>query len=198
MTDERVEKRIRMASNDDVAALFGNFDENLKTLESELEVLIVPRESDLLISGQVQGVEVAAEVIDKLSDMLRSKEHVDKGRIRYAIELAREGNANLITEIMTDVLIVTHRGKQVKCKTMGQKKFVNAVRANTMVFAVGPAGTGKTCVRNSPAPSHSSSAGSRFLRTISSYIRLASLASNSWAGYSFPSIISVICVIAPS
>jgi phosphate starvation-inducible PhoH-like protein len=133
-----------MASNDDVAALFGNFDENLKTLESELDVLIAPRESDLLISGQAQGVEVAAEVIDKLGDMLRLKEHVDKGRIRYAIELAREGNANLITEIMTDVLIVTHRGKQVKCKTVGQKKFVNAVRANTMVFAVGPAGTGKT------------------------------------------------------
>jgi phosphate starvation-inducible PhoH-like protein len=133
-----------MASNDDVAALFGNFDENLKTLESELDVLIAPRESDLVISGPQQGVDIASEVIDKLGDMLRQKEHVDKGRIRYAIELAREGNANLITEIMTDVLIVTHRGKQVKCKTVGQKKFVNAVRANTMVFAVGPAGTGKT------------------------------------------------------
>jgi phosphate starvation-inducible PhoH-like protein len=144
LTDERVEKRIRMASNEDVAALFGNFDENLKTLESELDVRIAPKESDLVISGQAQGVEVAAEVIDKLGDMLRSKEHVDKGRIRYAIELAREGNASLITEIMTDVLIVTHRGKQVKCKTVGQKKFVNAVRGNTMVFAIGPAGTGKT------------------------------------------------------
>ena len=144
MTDERVEKRIRMASNDDVAALFGNFDENIKTLESELDVRVAPRDSDLVISGLPQGVEVAAEVIDKLGDMLRNKENIDKGRIRYAIELAREGNANLITEIMTDVLIVTHRGKQVKCKTVGQKKFVNAVRSNTMVFAVGPAGTGKT------------------------------------------------------
>jgi phosphate starvation-inducible PhoH-like protein len=144
LTDERVEKRIRMASNEDVAALFGNFDENLKTLESELDVRIAPKESDLVISGQAQGVEVAAEVIDKLGDMLRNKEHVDKGRIRYAIELAREGNASLITEIMTDVLIVTHRGKQIKCKTVGQKKFVNAVRGNTMVFAIGPAGTGKT------------------------------------------------------
>jgi phosphate starvation-inducible PhoH-like protein len=144
LTDERVEKRIRMGSNDEVAALFGNFDENLKTLESELDVLIAPRDSDLVISGLPQGVELAAEVIDKLGDMLKSKENIDKGRIRYAIELAREGNANLITEIMTDVLIVTHRGKQVKCKTVGQKKFVNAVRANTMVFAVGPAGTGKT------------------------------------------------------
>lgn len=144
MTDERVEKRIKMSSNDDVAALFGNFDENLKTLESELDVRIAPKDSDLAITGLPQGVEIAAEVIDKLGDMLKSKEHIDKGRIRYAIELAREGNANLISEIMTDVLIVTHRGKQVKCKTVGQKKFVNAVRANTMVFAVGPAGTGKT------------------------------------------------------
>jgi phosphate starvation-inducible PhoH-like protein len=76
--------------------------------------------------------------------LIGRKEVIDKGRIRYAIELAREGNANLITEIMTDVLIVTHRGKQVKCKTVGQKKFVNAVRSNTMTFAIGPAGTGKT------------------------------------------------------
>jgi phosphate starvation-inducible PhoH-like protein len=133
-----------MATNDEVAALFGNFDENLKTLESELDVSIAPRESDLVITGQAQGVELAAEVIDKLGVMLKNNERVDKGRIRYAIELAREGNADLITEIMTDVLIVTHRGKQVKCKTVGQKKLVNAVRANTMVFAVGPAGTGKT------------------------------------------------------
>jgi phosphate starvation-inducible PhoH-like protein len=144
LTDERVERRIRMATNDEVAALFGNFDENLKTLESELDVSIAPRESDLVITGQAQGVELAAEVIDKLGVMLKNNERVDKGRIRYAIELAREGNADLITEIMTDVLIVTHRGKQVKCKTVGQKKLVNAVRANTMVFAVGPAGTGKT------------------------------------------------------
>jgi phosphate starvation-inducible PhoH-like protein len=139
-----VEKRIRMGSNEEVAALFGNFDENLRTLESELDVLIAPRESDLVISGPVQGVELASEVIDKLGDMLARRENIDKGRIRYAIELAREGNASLISEIMTDVLIVTHRGKPVKCKTVGQKKFVNAVRANTMVFAVGPAGTGKT------------------------------------------------------
>ncbi len=144
MTEERVERRIRMGSLDDVAALFGNFDENLKTLESELEVTISPRDSDLLIAGQAQGVEVAAEVIDKLNDMIGRKEAIDKGRIRYAIELAREGNANLITEIMTDVLIVTHRGKQIKCKTVGQKKFVNAVRSNTMTFCIGPAGTGKT------------------------------------------------------
>lgn len=144
MTEERVERRIRMGSLEDVAALFGNFDENIKTLESELQVTIAPRDTDLLIAGQAQGVEVAAEVIDKLNDMIGRKETIDKGRIRYAIELAREGNASLITEIMTDVLIVTHRGKQVKCKTVGQKKFVNAVRANTMTFCIGPAGTGKT------------------------------------------------------
>ena len=133
-----------MGSNEEVAALFGNFDENLKTLESELDVTVAPRESDLVIAGPAQGVEIAGEVIDKLGDMLARHEAIDKGRIRYAIELAREGNAGLITEIMTDVLIVTHRGKPVKCKTVGQKKFVNAVRANTMIFAVGPAGTGKT------------------------------------------------------
>ncbi len=144
MAEELIEKRIRMGTTEDVAALFGSFDQNLRTLEDELDVRVTPRDSDLIISGAQQGVEVAAEVIDKLNDMIGKKETIDKGRIRYAIELAKEGNANLITEIMTDVLVVTHRGKQIKCKTVGQKKFVNAVRSNTMVFAIGPAGTGKT------------------------------------------------------
>ena len=60
------------------------------------------------------------------------------------MELAREGNAELISQIMSDVVLVTQRGKPIKCKTLGQQKYVNQMRKNTIVFCVGPAGTGKT------------------------------------------------------
>ena len=71
-------------------------------------------------------------------------EPVDRTRIRYAIELAKEGNADRIEEIMRDVIAITYKGKQVKCKTLGQRQYVEAMKKNTCVFAVGPAGTGKT------------------------------------------------------
>ena len=82
--------------------------------------------------------------MDKLLIMLRRGEAVDRGRIRYAIDLAKEGNADLIEELIDDVVAFTHKGRQIKCKTVGQKRYVNALKRHTVVFGVGPAGTGKT------------------------------------------------------
>ena len=83
-------------------------------------------------------------MVDKLLAMLRKGENVDRSRIRYAIDLAKEGNADLIVELMDDVVAFTNRGRRIKCKTLGQKKYVAALKHNTLVFGVGPAGTGKT------------------------------------------------------
>ena len=69
---------------------------------------------------------------------------MDKSRIIYCIELAKEGNAEGIEKVMSGVIAITHKGKQIKCKTVGQKKYVDAIKKNTVVFGVGPAGTGKT------------------------------------------------------
>ncbi|MDD3243621.1 MAG: PhoH family protein [Eubacteriales bacterium] len=129
---------------EDMLALYGHFDQNMKTLEDELGVTVTQREGGVVIAGDPENVELAATVIEKLEEMIRRKEEIDRSRIRYAIELTREGNAQLISEIMGDVVLVTHRGKPIKCKTAGQKKYVNAIRKNTVVVAVGPAGTGKT------------------------------------------------------
>ena len=81
---------------------------------------------------------------DKLLVNIRRGESVDRGRIRYAVDLAREGNADLITELESDVVAFTAKGRRIKCKTLGQKKYVNALKRNTVVIGVGPAGTGKT------------------------------------------------------
>ena len=77
-------------------------------------------------------------------EMIDRNELVDRSRIRYAIALAREGKVDMIDEILRSVVAITHRGKQIKCKTLGQQEYVQAIRDHDLTFAVGPAGTGKT------------------------------------------------------
>ena len=100
--------------------------------------------SEVMLSGEPEKVELARLTLEKLLEIIQRGETVDRTRIRYAVELAAEGNAERIGEIMRDVIAITHRGRQVKCKTLGQKQYVEAIKRNTCAFAVGPAGTGKT------------------------------------------------------
>ena len=135
---------VEFTSVDELSTLFGTFDANMKVLEAETNVFIKAQNTHLEISGSEQDIEIAAIVIRKLQEMLEKKECIDVNKIRYAVELAREGNAELISQIMSDVVLITHRGKPIKCKTLGQQKYVNQMRKNTVVFSIGPAGTGKT------------------------------------------------------
>ena len=125
-------------------ALFGMNDENMNALMEETGATISLRGEELTFSGEEEQVELAYAVTEKLLDMLRRRESVDRSRIRYAVSLAREGNVDQIEEIMGDVVAITHRGKQIKSKTLGQKQYVAMMRENKLVFAIGPAGTGKT------------------------------------------------------
>ena len=129
---------------DDYMSLFGTNDQNIALIETETGVSISLRGTELCITGDPAQTELAQLVILKLLDMLRSHEIVDRSRIRYAIALARDGKVDMIDEILKDVVAITHRGKQIKCKTLGQREYVKMVRENVLTFAVGPAGTGKT------------------------------------------------------
>ena len=144
MDKEMTVSYVDFTSADELSKLFGTFDANIKVLESETNVFINANDSQLEIKGAEEDVETASTVIRKLQEMLEHNEHIDVNKIRYAVELAREGNAELISQIMSDVVLVTQRGKPIKCKTLGQQKYVNLMRKNTVVFSVGPAGTGKT------------------------------------------------------
>ena len=139
-----VEIGIEVDSLEQLSDLFGAFDENLKVIEKETGASIISRDHQMVIRGREEEAELARVVVDKLLDMARKREKIDISRIRYAIELAREGNADAIEEIMADVIAITSRGRQVKSRTIGQKRYVKAMRENPLVFAVGPAGTGKT------------------------------------------------------
>jgi phosphate starvation-inducible PhoH-like protein len=135
---------IDVDSMEQLIALFGAFDENLKAIEKETGANIVSRNTHIEITGRPEETELAKVVVDKLLTMIRKHEKLDLSKIRYAVSLAREGNADAIEEIMADVIAITKKGRQVKSRTLGQKRYVKAMRENTVVFAIGPAGTGKT------------------------------------------------------
>ncbi len=125
-------------------SLFGMNDRNMAALEQELDVAISLRGQELVIQGQGENVALAEQVIGKLIEILRRGEAIDGSRIRYAVALAREGRLEQMEEILGDVVAITHRGRRIQCKTLGQREYVAAVRANELTLAVGPAGTGKT------------------------------------------------------
>ncbi len=136
--------RIELESMDDSIGLFGVFDENLNVFEEEIGVKIRIRSDGIAIDGDEEQVQLCRTILEKLLDMQRRGEPINRGRIRYAIDIAKDGNAEMIKEIMGDVVALTNRGKQIKCKTLGQKKYIQALKNHELVFGVGPAGTGKT------------------------------------------------------
>ena len=137
-------ERVELESMEDSIGLFGVFDENLPIFEEETGVKLKIRSDGITIEGEPEAGSLCRTVLDKLLEMQRKGEPINRNRIRYAIDLAKEGNADLISSIMGDVIALTHRGKQVKCKTLGQKRYVAALKERDLVFGVGPAGTGKT------------------------------------------------------
>ena len=138
-TNEKTTQIVCVEAMDDLVGLFGVFDENLRVIEEETGTRITATEEGLCIEGGEEMTALTATVLETMLDMQRRGEPVNRSRIRYAVDLAREGNAELIPEIMGDVVAITSRGRQVRCKTLGQKRY-----EHELVFGVGPAGTGKT------------------------------------------------------
>ncbi len=143
MTDTR-EIVLSADTMDAYIALFGLNDRNISIIEQECSVSVSLRGNHLVIQGNNEHLALAEETIHILFDMINRGETVDPLRIRYVLSLVRDGNADRVEESLKRVIAVTHRGKQVTCKTLGQQKYVDTIRKNTVTFAVGPAGTGKT------------------------------------------------------
>ena len=125
-------------------ALFGLNDENIDLIRRELNVQIFAHGNEITLTGEESKVRLARLTLDKLLEIISRGDAIDRSRIRYAIDLASEGNADRIGEIMRDVIAITYKGRQVKCKTLGQKRYVDTIKKNTLTFGIGPAGTGKT------------------------------------------------------
>ncbi len=141
---ERVNAIIPLENVDELLGLFGVFDENIGVLEEETDAHIRAQTDGISITGEAQSVSIAKIVIEKMLEMQRRGDKINRSRIRYAVDLAKEGNADMIEKIMGDVIAITNKGRQIKCKTLGQKRYVQALKEYELVFGIGPAGTGKT------------------------------------------------------
>lgn len=135
---------IEITSVDVLAKLLGAFDENLKTVSSSTGTTVFVDGDKLKITGEEKDVEICLAVMDKLIRIIKKGEQLDSSIVIYCIELAKQGNAEEVENVLSGVITVTPKGKQIKYKTLGQKAYVDAINKNEVVFGVGPAGTGKT------------------------------------------------------
>ena len=135
MSVERVE---------DLVAVFGSFDENIKRIEEALNVRIINRGNELKVTGDEESADKAVKTLEGLLTLAAKGEVIDEQRVRYLITLVKEGNDDQVQKIAKDVVCITAKGKPIKAKTVGQQKYMKAIQSNTITIGVGPAGTGKT------------------------------------------------------
>ncbi|MBQ8931070.1 MAG: PhoH family protein [Ruminiclostridium sp.] len=139
-----IEKAISVSDMGQMSALFGDFDENINIIQKEYKVSIYSRDDEIRIKGDENAVQKASEVISLLIDMLGKGEILADQSIRYAISMANEGKGEELEQLSKSCICVSHTGKPIKPKTVGQSRYVEGVKKNTITFGVGPAGTGKT------------------------------------------------------
>ena len=124
--------------------LFGARDQNIAVLEQELQVSFALRGDRIEITGEEENCLLAKRAAEKLQMLIRRGETPDPARVRYLVSLLRENMEDQMDEILQDVIAVTHRGRPIKARTLGQRDYIEKVKHNTLTLAVGPAGTGKT------------------------------------------------------
>ena len=140
-TTERIVNAERV---EDLIAVFGSFDENIKRIEESLGVKIVNRCTELKVTGDVEAADKAARTLEGLLSLASKGEVIDEQRVRYLITLISEGNDAQVAKMAKDVVCITAKGKPIKAKTVGQQEYMKAIMKNTITLGVGPAGTGKT------------------------------------------------------
>jgi phosphate starvation-inducible PhoH-like protein len=138
------EEKINIEDADQTAALFGSLDGNIRLVEQQYHVEIVCRDNELKVSGEPEDVEQAVRALRSLIALANRGEMINEQNVRYCFELVREGNERKIEALAGDCICLTSKGKPVKPKTLGQKRYCTAIESNTITFGIGPAGTGKT------------------------------------------------------
>lgn len=139
-----VEKIVNVDKMDHILNLFGNYDENINILQKQYNVVILSRGSDIKISGGEENVALATQAVEMLLSLADKGEQINDQNVNYVISMITEGVHSQITELSGDGVCITANGKTIKPKTLGQKKYVDAIQNKTIVLGVGPAGTGKT------------------------------------------------------
>lgn len=139
-----IEQIISIDRMEHASTLFGNLDLNIKMIESEYGVSIIARDSELKVVGEPKQVSDAVKVIEGLLLLINKGETLTEQNIRYCMSLVNDKCEDKIQTLSGDCICITAKGKPVKPKTLGQKKYCHDISKNTITFGVGPAGTGKT------------------------------------------------------
>lgn len=139
-----VVKKIETPDFDVLIKLFGPYDENVNEIKRKLNVDVLNVKGELCFSGDEKDVELAGQVVRKIIEFINKEDAIDIGRVTYLCDCARDGRLDEVDQLLNDVVAVTTRGKLIKSKTVGQKKYVEAIKKSIVTIAVGPAGTGKT------------------------------------------------------
>lgn len=142
--DSIIETTVEFDNLEHMMNLFGKYDENVSIIENALNVKILLRDRGVRIIGHGEGIKKAQTVINRLADFAVQGEIITRQNVSYLVQLASEGQLDMVKDFPSDVICLTARGRQIKAKTYGQKRYVNAIGGNTIVFGIGPAGTGKT------------------------------------------------------
>lgn len=129
---------------EELIKLFGPFDENIKAVCEAFDVKVVMQEGQSQLMGDERDVDRAISVLTKLKSFIYTGENLDIGRVNYLCGCAKDGRLDEVDELLNDVVAITNKGKPIKSKTVGQKKYVDLMKKRTITFGIGPAGTGKT------------------------------------------------------
>lgn len=139
-----MQRQIDVSETTDLSLLFGNFDSNLKLLEKAFSISITGRDNNLNLIGEEDNIDKAQEIINILLGLIEKGEQIDEQKILYAITMVQENGGFDIKMLGDDCVAINSRGNPIKSKTLGQKKYIEAIKENTIIFGIGPAGTGKT------------------------------------------------------
>lgn len=139
-----IEQLINIDRMEYAVALFGSFDENIRLIEQEYHVIVTCRGTEIKVSGEEQAVMLASRAVNGLLSLINKGEALTEQNVRYVMAMVQEGTEEKVAALANDVVCITTTGKPVKAKTLGQKKYLEAIRTNTITIGIGPAGTGKT------------------------------------------------------
>ncbi len=139
-----MERHIEVEKMETLINLFGSFDENIRLIEKSFDVAVINRGSEIKIGGEPENVEKAIRVIQNLIGMTNNGTVIGEQEVRYVISQIEDGNEEELETLGQDCVCITSRGTPIRAKTLGQKKYVEMIEKNSIVFGIGPAGTGKT------------------------------------------------------
>lgn len=137
-------KVVEFSNINQMKEVFGPFDSNIKEIEKTTGVMITGNEHSIKITGEENKVLQAERAVEALMAMHDGGHHINALVLNQTLELAEDGDAKDAVSVMKDVLTMTHKGKPIRCKTIGQKNYIKAIKEHTITICIGPAGTGKT------------------------------------------------------